>query len=198
MAANGGATGGRTTRFALHGAGPLRAPVDGQPQPRDAGALLQSQTGSDTAAWGTLANGRSAVYEAGHVQAKFEAGGRPVEPRAGSHDLPVGDLVLRYALGAGGEKTIRFLDDRIVVAVRHPGRFTEIIPLLAAQPEEIHPGSDSAGLPGGAMRVEFGTNATPKLVPATTAVGLKRVAVLRLAAAGELTYTVRFSRSARQ
>ena len=54
------------------------------------GAILQSQGGSDAAAWGTAAEGATQVYEAGKVEAVFRVDGRPIQPKPGSVDLPAG------------------------------------------------------------------------------------------------------------
>ncbi len=174
------------------------------------GAVLQSQTASDTAAWGTQAepwnSGDSqpiptagiggsprSVYESGDVNAVFEAAGRTVTPQPGSHDLAGGTVSLRYPLGAGGEKSVRFDPDRIMIQVRHPGRFTEVIPLLA-DTVKIALGEQSAEIPfpGGTFRVEFGHTAKPELVRTPMAVGKKHVEVLRLRAENELEYSLVF------
>jgi hypothetical protein len=93
-----------------------------------AGALLQSQGGSDTAAWGTAAAGAAQVYEADKVEAVFRVAGRLVQPKPGSMDLPAGALAITYPLGNRGEKSLEFADHAIVVTVQHVGEFTEFIP----------------------------------------------------------------------
>jgi hypothetical protein len=52
-----------------------------------AGGLLQSQTGSNEAAWGTQAEGAKQVYEAASITARFTADGQPVESEPGCRDL---------------------------------------------------------------------------------------------------------------
>jgi hypothetical protein len=72
-----------------------------------AGALLQSQTGSQSDAWGTMV-GDSIVYEAYSFSAQFTADGRPVVVSAGAGDLPGGDLQISYPLGEFGHKQVVF------------------------------------------------------------------------------------------
>jgi hypothetical protein len=59
----------------------------------NAGAVLQSQQ-SATAGWGTAREGAAQVYEAADLNAVFSIAGQPVQPEAGSKDLPAGSLVI--------------------------------------------------------------------------------------------------------
>lgn len=94
----------------------------------NAGTLLQSQTNTTDAAWGTLFN--DTLYEASDLQAQFQINNNQITPQAGAHDLPNGDLEIIYDLSESGHKTIRFTNDTIEVTVQHTDTFTEIIPLL--------------------------------------------------------------------
>lgn len=90
-----------------------------------AAVLLQSQSRSGDASWGTRAEGQPSPYEAADLPARFD-----------------GDLVIRYPLGAQGEKTITFSDREILVAVNHTAPFVEQLPLLcAAAPVEQSAGN---------------------------------------------------------
>jgi len=126
-----------------------------------AGAVLQSQTASDTAAWGTATDGHPTVWESGDIDAAFSDGG----------------ATIRYPL-ANGEKTVRFLEDRIEVTVRAAGRLTETVPLLG-----------SSGI-----RVTPGPGVTAASLPQKIAVGKKALTVTRLTGQNELMYTLSFGR----
>jgi hypothetical protein len=152
-------SGKQVTKQQRYGLGLLWTPSDG--------AVLQSQTASDTAAWGTKTEGHAGVWENGDLDATFSDG----------------NLSVRYAIGTG-EKTIRFEPDRIVVTVHSPGAFTEIVPLLG----EVRAAADGAS--GTGISVQYGASAHATLDQTETSVGKKRLVVLRLAAENELTYTL--------
>ncbi len=145
-------------------------------------AVLQSQGGSATAAWGTAAEGAAQVYEATDVKAVFRIAGKPVEPKPGSADLPQGDLTITYPLGAGGEKSLEFTANAIVVKVRHAGQFTEFIPLLQRGEEPVPGCSVSFDPPATATRVAGAESGGRKLV------------VMQLKAKDTLTYRLQFAR----
>jgi hypothetical protein len=147
------------------------------------GAVLQSQTNSATAAWGTAAEGAALVYEAGNLDAVFRVAGKVVEPKPGSVELPPGPLTIAYALGASGEKTLEFADDGILVSVRHSGEFTEFVPLLQAGAEGTAGFTKSSEPP-----------ATATSVPTTMEIGPRKVVVWRLKAKDALVYGLRFTR----
>lgn len=92
------------------------------------GSVLQSQTNTTDAAWGTLFN--DTLCEANTVQTQFQIDNTPITPQTGAHDLPNGDLTATYPLGENGHKTIQFTNDKIEITVQHTGAFTETIPLL--------------------------------------------------------------------
>ena len=104
-----------------------------------AGAVLQSQTDTDYAAWGTVVNGT--LCEKADIAAVFRIDGDPVIPRPGRRDLPDGDLEITYPLGESGSKTILFASDAITVSVNYPGAFTEVLPLLKGELDTIKNGS---------------------------------------------------------
>jgi hypothetical protein len=131
------------------------------------GAILQNQTNSADAAWGTRAAGMEQVYEAAVLQASFSTG----EPHAGARVLDVSTLTLEYPLGATGRKRVAFERDIIRVTIEHPGEFTEQIPSL-----------------GGGMRLE----PAPAPAPATqTKIAGKPLRVLRFNARDRLEYSIR-------
>jgi hypothetical protein len=148
------------------------------------GAVLQSQSGSNTAAWGTAAAGASSVYEAAGVDAVYRVGGETVEARPGSVDLPSAELTVTYALGSQGEKSLEFATDAIVVRVRHPGEFTEFVPMLQAADDKPAGFALSADSPATISTQDSGIQ-----------VASRRVVVWRLAAKDSLAYRLWFTKS---
>ena len=104
-----------------------------------AGAVLQSQTDTDHAAWGTVVN--HTLCEKTDIAAAFRINGNPIIPRPGIRDLPDGDLEITYPLGEAGSKTILFASDAITVSVNYPGAFTEVLPLLKGEMDIIENGA---------------------------------------------------------
>jgi hypothetical protein len=159
----------------------------------EAGAVIQSQTGTAEAAWGTGA-GEEPVYEAGALEAEFRSNGSRVAPQAGIHDLASGVLEVRYRLGNRGEKTLRFEDESIGVSVEHQGAFREQIPFLLREGESVALRPDGATISRGgksvAVRYDQGTRA--ELVETGIAVGPRRVVTLVLRARDGLRYGLVF------
>ena len=147
----------------------------------DTGAVLVTQSGSNTAAWGTAAEGAPQVYEAGDLAVTYRVGSNTVQPKPGAVDLPRGVLTVTYPLGAKGEKSLEFGEEGITVKVKHAGSFTEIVPLLQA-------GDD---LPAGfALKVDAPAEAST--ADTETRVGTRKLSVVRIKASGELSYRLRF------
>lgn len=156
----------------------------------EAGALLQNQTGSDRAAWGTAPARAEEVYEAATLSAVFEVGGQAVTLQPGNRDLPSGALEVRYPLGTQGDKTLRFDAQALHVDVRHTGAFREQIPLLLAPGEKIALTRGGATLTRGGRRiaVRFDPAARPDTAETGLSVGPLRVVVLTLNAHDRLAY----------
>jgi hypothetical protein len=133
-----------------------------------AGALLQQQTDSKT-------------YKSGDLNATFSIKDQPITPTPGVRDLPDGDLTVHYP-----ERTIRFLEDRIEVTA---GK-SETIPLLAADPSEIHLSPGIARTKG--LAVLYPATVVATLKQTSTQVGKKRVILLHLESATDLHYTLSF------
>ena len=110
-----------------------------------AGTVLQSQSRSEDAAWGTVMHGRTSLpWESFPLEATYSVDGVPVEPVAGAGDLEQGVLEIAYPLGSTGpfsgigEKKLRFHEDVITVDLTHLGDFTEILPLVVQDLSDIH------------------------------------------------------------
>ena len=159
------------------------------------GCLLQSQTGSFDAAWGTQAAGQKQVYEADSLAVTFAVGERTLQPTPGVRDVPDGPFEVTYALGTHGAKTVRFEEDAICVHVQHPGGFTEILPLLCNEEDSVTVGEKQVELktPCGALKVLFSEKATAQLEKTQQSDWLKSVRVVQLHAQDELTYKLRLA-----
>ena len=113
----------------------------------------------------------------------FRVAGKTVQPKPGSADLPPGTLTVTYPLGAKGEKTLEFAADGIVVTVRHPGAFTEFVPLLQAGAE-----------PAAGFILTCDPPAKASAAPTTIQIGPRKVVFWRLKAAEALVYRLRLAR----
>ena len=100
------------------------------------GTVFQSQSRSETAAWGTRASGQSQVYEASDVITTFFANGQPWSPAPGINSVQ-GAFSLSYPLGTIGKKSIHFTDEAIEVDLFHRGGITEVIPLLVERDHDL-------------------------------------------------------------
>lgn len=161
----------------------------------EAGAWLQSQSDSSTAAWGTKAAGMENVYEAATTPATFAVGGEPIATKLGARDLPEGILVISYPLAKQGEKTVRFEGNRITVDVEHPGAFSECIPLLKGAADQIEVTDNRVVVRRGKseLAVTFDhSKGKPVLTETETAVVAKRVVTVLVNAADRLSYTLSF------
>ncbi len=160
------------------------------------GAFLQSQTNSERAAWGTKAASESIVYEKDLASAAFLVGDEAWQPQTGNADLADGDVRIDYPLGSStGEKSVHFKDWGIEVQVRHPGEFTEFIPLLVAPGDELQTSGGRTTLTREGIVLEIrvwgseGVEVARSLVEGR--VGRYEVIPLRLTARDELRYEIR-------
>ena len=153
-------TGKQITRQQRLGLGLLWTPEDG--------TLLQSQTNSADAAWGTRLPKADQVFEAATIDAVYSTGA----PSPGARDLPGDVVTVEYPLGSSGKKRVVFDRDAIRVTVEHPGEFTEQIPSLGAG---LHLSLEPAS-----------TTETD------TEIAGKRLRILRIPAKDRLTYEIRF------
>jgi hypothetical protein len=101
------------------------------------GTVIQSQSRSDEADFGTRADGKEQTYEAGDLPARMEYRGQPWTPETGKNDLMGGGFEISYSLGEYGHKEIIFEEDRVSVRVEHTGKFTERIPLLKSPQSDL-------------------------------------------------------------
>jgi hypothetical protein len=97
----------------------------------NAGTILQSQTGSELAAWGTKAKDQALVYEASGLQCIFEVDAQRIDNQDFISNLELSDEVtITYQLGNAGTKHLVLKPDQIIVEIDHPGPFSEYLPLI--------------------------------------------------------------------
>ena len=101
------------------------------------GTVMQSQSGSSVAAYGTTAEGVEKLYEAGDVFTRMLLKGQIIEPGIGKNDFEGEDLWITYNLGESGKKEIFFKGDNLIIRIMHPGKFIETIPLLKSADDEL-------------------------------------------------------------
>ena len=157
------------------------------------GAVLQSQSRSDAAAWGTRPAGITAACESADFTARYLLDGhRPVSPSLLPSDLPPGELSVLYPLGPTGEKTVSFGETGVVVAVRQAGAFSEQIPLLVPAGGRVQLAADRALLvtPQGSVEVRFGRGVQATLDDTPQPMLAKHIVVLHLQARDALDYRI--------
>ena len=162
---------------------------------KETGALLQSQTGSADAAWGTRADGAAQVYEAAGLDTHLRIGGVTVPPTTGAHDLEDGPTEVSYPLGEKGTKQVSFDEDSVRVSVRHAARFEEQIPLLVGEDDSIETTARAItvsrrGRPVLVLRTEGDSEADVRHL--TTRIGGKQVVAVSIPARDRLEYTIAF------
>jgi hypothetical protein len=159
----------------------------------DAGALVQAQSASNDEVWGTKAAGHEAPYEAASFKAKIELGKDGVQPKPGRTDLGAGDLLVSYPLGETGHKTIRFDDDRIRVETDLPGTFTESVPLLTREPDQLRVEAQRVVLERNgrvSLTIELAPGATAELSKGRNSVGPYQVTTVKIASRDKLSYSM--------
>lgn len=167
----------------------------------ESGALLQSQTGSNDAAWGTRSLNARDVYEARTFIPETQAGRQRIVAQAGNHDLPDGDVVMSYPLSTFGTKRVEFRDEGVRVTVKHVEPFVEHIPLLVLPGDRFEQGVGRIALVrGGAERfvLTFPAEARAQVTASDRQIGAKRVTVVTVPFSGELTYTMELPRGAQR
>lgn len=182
--------------YAAFNAGPLLKPQQrfglGLLWHPQAGSFLQSQTDSDTAAWGTKKTaGR--VYEGSSLEAVYMVNNVKVAPSIGNHDLVKGILSISYPLQRNGKKLLVFKPARIEVSVQHADLFREHLPLLLTGDDVVRIGAPGKVLlekKGISITILFDSKAKPSLIETTLRSGEQRVVVLVIEAAEKLNYSI--------
>lgn len=161
------------------------------------GAVMQTQSGSDNAAWGTRAAGAARVYEASSVSASFNLNGSGIVTQAGSRRLASGTLAATYTMGSGRSKTVSFDSTGITVNVTHPGNFSEEFPLLLRGSEVINinntTGSATLSRNGTSMVISWGPGKSASVVnPNIASFGGHNLRTLVVNSTDSLSYRIEF------
>jgi hypothetical protein len=158
------------------------------------GTVFQSQSKTDVAAWGTKAAGHEQVFEASGIFPDILIDGKTWKEESGIHDLSSKSLEIKYPLGEKGQKTIRFEDDKIVVAVNYPGEFTEVIPLMPSSNEQLKTGNNGVQFSNASetMQLELQNAKAIDRKRFNEDLGIKTCTVLEVKAKDHLSYTIRF------
>jgi hypothetical protein len=159
------------------------------------GTVFQSQSKTDEAAWGTRASGNKQVFEAADLFPTILVDGKTWKEANGIHDLSPKIIVIKYALGDKGEKTIRFEDGKIAVDVIYPGGFTEILPLLMHPNDQLQTDQNRISLQtaSGKMQVKLQNGQSIERKLFGEELGIKKCNVLAIKAKDHLSYTINFS-----
>ncbi|MFT5367156.1 MAG: hypothetical protein ACI8V2_002114 [Candidatus Latescibacterota bacterium] len=155
------------------------------------GTVLQSQTNTTDAAWGTLFN--DTLYETNNLQAQFQINNTPITPQTGAHDLSNRDLEITYPLGENGHKTARFTNTTIEVTVQHTGTFTEIIPLLKKSSDTLQTNTNQLTLKRDNVTLTIASNSPITTQETEYISGNNIVVTAQINAKDNLAYTIKFS-----
>ncbi|MCH8524000.1 MAG: T9SS type A sorting domain-containing protein [Balneolales bacterium] len=184
-----------------YGLGLLWSPV--------AGALLQSQSRSNDAAWGTQTiSGRIVTpWEAMPLEAVYTLDGVTIEPEAGVGDLDGQLLEISYSLGSTGifsgigTKKLTFEQEDIKVEIIHESPFKEILPLVVNSALELRI-DEARGIIQVFQLGRFGYEKlrieieNPQTVTSIESLNLRSIGAglsvipVHITASGSLTYTV--------
>ena len=158
------------------------------------GSVLQSQTGTNDAAWGTVLGQNQGVFEAATLSAEFLLGGKMHVALPGNRHLPQGVLTVRYGFTDQGEKTLTFAENDITVDIQHSGALREQIPLLVGGKDRLEVASGKVTLTrGGKMfSIIFDPKVSAESIETEVRVGPRRVVVLHLKTSDSLTYRMSF------
>ncbi|HUB26788.1 MAG TPA: hypothetical protein VL992_15285 [Tepidisphaeraceae bacterium] len=170
----------------------------------EAGTVLQSQTGSDDAAWGVRVEGSDGPQEAAGLPPGYpiyKIDRASFTPTPGHRDLPGGILTVSYFWGDRGYKIVRFENDEIEVTIGWNGKFVEQLPLLTPKGRiDLQPGRALVDYGGTKMVIEIPEMpqpAVPQVVRTSQRIGGKHLTLLNLAGSHMLEYRIRFVKEGR-
>lgn len=161
------------------------------------GSVLQSQTGTTNASWGTVLGQNQNVFEADTLNAEFSVNGKVVSPLAGNRNLPQGVLIVKYSFSDQGEKILTFGERELTVVIDHSAPFREQIPLLVGSDDKLKVTPGELTLIRGLriLSIKFDPQAQFETIETGIKVGPRRVVTLNLQSRNSLTYRLGFSRA---
>ncbi len=163
----------------------------------ESGTIIQSQSKSDQASFGTKAEGSSQVYEAEDLIPAIQLNKKEIQPEVGNFDLPEGEITISYPLKELGKKKIQFKKDRIIVQIEHPGNFTEILPLLIGPDDSLNIGKKKITLTHGktSLVIRLKGNNRIDSAPYQANTMKKQLNVIEISASEKLEYQLLFSKN---
>ncbi len=157
----------------------------------EAGTIIQSQSRTDVAAYGTMASGMQGVYEASDLIPDFIVDGKPWIPEEGNRDISGDVFEVLYPLGDKGKKKLVFGEDNIVIKVEHPGKFSELIPLLVEIDESLTIDNNRVKL--GNMIIDISGASEIKTTFFETDLDEKKCMIIEISASDNLKYEIYFN-----
>ena len=159
----------------------------------ESGVFMQSQSGSDTTAWGSeQANGllEKAITPSTTL---FNVNGRVAAPVIGKSNWEDGDVSVTYTSIEGGCKKVTFTDDAICVENYFAGPKTEIIPLTIADGDKIELSGVSVIIrrENTTFEITFGADDAIILSPTKMKTGRYTLVPLRISSDSNIQYTIR-------
>lgn len=163
------------------------------------GTFLQSQTASNTGAWGTRVLENEVPYEglpdkADYlIKPAFKLDDQEFVPAPGKRKLSGDFLQISYPLGNKGHKQIEFQKDRISIRIEHPGDFKEHLPLLADENTNIVVSDRKTTISQNEVTyivISYPKNTSAGIINAGEQIGGKTVKVLLLEGKGALDYSI--------
>ena len=158
------------------------------------GSVVQSQTGTTNAAWGTLLGQNQNVFEADSLNAGFSVNGKPVSLLPANRDLVDGVLTVKYSFPDQGEKILTFGERELSVVIDHSAPFREQIPILVGGDDNLRVAAGELTLVRGTkvFSIKFDPQAKFETIETGIKVGPRRVVTLSLESRNSLTYRLEF------
>ena len=158
------------------------------------GSVVQSQTGTNNASWGTRVGDKETPVESETLNAEFSIDGTALSALPGNRNLKSGVLTVKYPLPDNGEKLLTFAPGELIVEVNHTGLLREQIPLLLGVGDEIHmaPGKITLSRARNTFSIAFDPQVSVEKIETDLKVGPRRVVTVTLQSRGSLKYRMGF------
>ncbi|MDF2937213.1 MAG: hypothetical protein K0Q90_2586 [Paenibacillaceae bacterium] len=166
----------------------------------EGGIMVSSQnegslTSSRNLSWGTINPAAGRVYENDSLTPSYTVDGQTLQPAVGYGDVAQGDMEMQYSLGTAGNKTVKYEEDGIAVAVQHQGAFEEHIPLMVLPEDQITQADGIVKLVRGnaVLEITFDETAEANLVQKNFSAFSYQMQMLVIKTSGSLTYRLSMS-----
>ena len=158
------------------------------------GSVVQSQTGTNNATWGTALDQNQNVVESDTLNVEFSLDGKTFSPLPGKRDLPQGTLTVKYSFPQQGEKVLKFSPGQLEVEVDHSGQLREQIPLLVGVGDQlaIMPGKVALSRGNRTFSVTFDPQVQAEKLETGLKVGPRKVVTVSLHSQNSLAYRMGF------